>query len=410
MSEEALIVVGAGHAGSECAVQARASGWRGAITLIGDEKPLPYHRPPLSKAYLAGSADAASIALRAAAVYEDAGVNLLLGHKVQAIDRVRACVELDDGTSLPFGRLVIATGGRARQMDWSGGRAGRALNVHHVRTLADIDGLREGFVPGARLVLIGGGYIGLEVASVAAQAGLQVTILEGADRVLARVTAPVVSAFYEQVHRVAGVDVRTGVQVIGAHWDAGGERIVAVRSASGEEFDADMVIVGIGLVPNTELASAAGLEVNDGILVDSSLATSDPRILAIGDCARFHSALYDRSIRLESVGNALEQARSAAALLAGRPSPAPGVPWFWSDQFDLKLKMVGLSQGHDHVVIRGSIDSRSFSAFYLQGRRVLAADTVNRAADFVAAKRLVGEAVVVDDTMLRDERIPLKQL
>jgi 3-phenylpropionate/trans-cinnamate dioxygenase ferredoxin reductase subunit len=364
----------------------------------------------LSKAYLAGTADAASIALRAAAAYESARVELRLGTKVLAIDRERGCVALADGSALPFGRLVIATGGRARQMEWRGGRTGLALNAHQIRTLADIDGLREGFVPGARLVLIGGGYIGLEVAAVAAKAGLRVTVLEGADRVLARVTAPVMSEFYAGVHRAAGVDVRTGVQVAGARWDAGGDRIVAVQSASGEEFECDMVIVGIGLVPNTELASAAGLSVDDGILVDANLATSDPRILAIGDCARFHNALYGRSMRLESVGNALEQARSAAAQLSGKPVAAPGVPWFWSDQFDLKLKMAGLSHGYDRVVIRGSMESQSFSAFYLQGSRVLAVDSVNRMADFVAAKRLVGEAACVDEARLRDEAIPLKGL
>ena len=410
MSNEAMIVIGASHAGSECAVQAREAGWAGSITLIGDEPRLPYHRPPLSKAYLAGTADSASLALRPPAAYENARIDLQLGRRVEAIDRRQSRVQLVDGTSLPYERLVIAAGGRPRKVQWdtAGGRL--ASNVHYVRTESDIDGLRTGFMPGTKIVLIGGGYIGLEVAAVAIKAGLKVTVLEAAERVLARVTAPVVSSFYESVHRAAGVDVRTGVQVAGAEWNAKGDRIVAVRGASGEHFECDLVVAGIGLVPNTELASAAGLEVDDGILVDASLTTSDPRILAIGDCSRFYSSIYDRSIRLESVGNALDQARGAASSVAGKPCPAPSVPWFWSDQFDLKLKMAGLSQGHDQVVIRGAVESRSFSAFYLRGTRVLAADTVNRAADFVAAKRLIGQRVAVDAARLRDESTALKDL
>jgi 3-phenylpropionate/trans-cinnamate dioxygenase ferredoxin reductase subunit len=403
-----MIVIGAGHAGSECAVQAREAGWTGAITLIGDERQLPYHRPPLSKAYLAGTADAASIALRPAAAYEKAGVELLLGCRVEAIDRRQARVQLVDGASLPYGRLVLATGGRPRRVEWT--RSGDS-NVHYVRTQSDIDGLRVGFAPGARLVLVGGGYIGLEVAAVAVKAGLKVTVLETAGRVLSRVTAPAISSFYEAVHRAAGVDVRTGVQVSGVERSAAGDRVLALRCTSGERFDCDLVAIGVGLLPNTELASAAGLEVGDGILVDGKLATSDPCIFAIGDCARYDSPLYDRSIRLESVGNALEQARMAAAVLAGKPgAPTPAVPWFWSDQFDLKLKMVGLSQGHDRVVIRGSLTDRSFSAFYLQGSRVLAVDTVNRPADFVAAKRLVADRIPVADARLMDETQPLKSL
>jgi 3-phenylpropionate/trans-cinnamate dioxygenase ferredoxin reductase subunit len=410
MSNESLIVIGAGHAGSECAVQAREAGWLGPISLIGDEMQMPYHRPPLSKAYLAGTADASAIALRPATAYQKAGVELMLGRRVESIDRDRACVQLVGGESLTYDRLVIATGGRPRTLQWGVAESSRPVNVHYVRTQADIDGLRDRFVAGANLVLVGGGYIGLEIAAVAVKAGLQVTVLEAAERVLARVTAPVVSAFYEGVHRAAGVNVRTGVQVAGVEWSDAGDRVVALRSVAGERFESDLVVVGIGLLPNTELAAAAGLNVNDGILVDDCLTTSDPRILAIGDCTRFHSPLYDRSIRLESVGNALEQARTAAAVLAGKPAAAPGVPWFWSDQFDLKLKGAGLLQGHDRVVIRGSVEDRSFSCFYMQGPRVLAADTVNRPADFVAAKRLIADRVAVDDNRLHDPAVPLKSM
>jgi 3-phenylpropionate/trans-cinnamate dioxygenase ferredoxin reductase subunit len=406
-SPDVLLVVGAGHAGAELAVQARECGWAGRIVLVGDEPALPYHRPPLSKAYLAGEASLDTIALKSRATYDKARVEWQPGRHVAAIDRDTSTVRFADGGTLTYTRLALATGGRPRPLPAATGAAGQATNFHYLRTLADVDRMREGFQPGRRLTIVGGGYIGLEVAAVAVKCGLRVTLLEAAERVLARVTAPAVSAFYEQVHRAAGVDLRTGVQADRLVLDAS-SRVAQVHCSDGDEVATDIVIAGIGLLPNTELAAAAGLRVDDGILVDDSSRTSDPAIFAAGDCTRFMSALYGRSLRLESVPNALEQARCAAATLCGQERRHDGVPWFWSDQYDLKLKMVGLSQGHDRVVLRGSVAQRSFSAFYLKSTRVLAVDTVNRAPEFMLAKRLVAERLPVDPDRLADDGVPLK--
>ena len=409
-SDEVLIVVGAGHAGAELAVQAREAGWPGGIALVGDELALPYHRPPLSKGYLAGQAGLETLALKARATYDKAGVELIAGRRVNSIDCARSRVLFDDGGTMAYSRLALATGGRPRPLPAASEGASAADNFHYLRSLADVDSIRQRFVPGARLVIVGGGYVGLEVAAVAIKHGLKVTVLEAAARVLARVTEPRVSAFYEKVHRDAGVDLRVGVQVSGFELDRAGRLVTRVRCADGELVEADLVIAGIGQVPNTELAAAAGLAVDDGILVDACCRTSVPTIVAAGDCTRFDSALYGRSIRLESVPNALEQARCAAAALVGKERLHDGAPWFWSDQYDLKLKMVGLGQGHDRFVLRGSPEQRSFAAFYLQGNRVLAVDTVNRVPEFMLAKRLVAERVAVDPAQLADESVPLKTL
>jgi 3-phenylpropionate/trans-cinnamate dioxygenase ferredoxin reductase subunit len=402
-----LLVVGAGHAGAELAFHARECGWAGRIVLAGDEAALPYHRPPLSKAYLAGEAALETIALKSRAAYDKAQVEWQPGRRVSAIDRAASAVQFADGETLRYTCLALATGGRPRPLPAAAGRAGNAPNFHYLRTLADVDRIRADFQPGRRLAIIGGGYIGLEVAAVAVKHGLRVTLLEAAERVLARVTAPRVSAFYEQVHRAAGVDLRTGVQAERFGLDVAG-RIGEVHCVGGERIPADLVIAGIGLLPDTELAAAAGLEVDDGIVVDACSRTSDPAIFAAGDCTRLQSPLYGRRVRLESVPNALEQARCAAATLCGRERRYDAVPWFWSDQYDLRLKMVGLAQGHERFVLRGSIEQRSFSAFYLQGRRVLAVDTVNRIPEFMLAKRLVAERLPVDPERLADDSVPLK--
>jgi 3-phenylpropionate/trans-cinnamate dioxygenase ferredoxin reductase subunit len=406
--DDVLVVLGAGHAGAELAVQAREGGWPGRIVLIGEESALPYHRPPLSKSYLAGEALLDALALKSSATYEKAGVELMLGRRVAAVDRASASLSFEDGSDMPYSRLAFATGGRARPLPAAAAAAQAAENFHYLRSLADIDRIRPRFVAGSRLVIVGGGYVGLEVAAVAVKHGLKVVVLEAAARVLARVTAPRVSAFYEQVHREAGVDLRTGVQVDG--FDVDGRLVTQVHCSDGERVDADLVIAGIGLLPNTELAAAAGLAVDDGILVDAASRTSDPAILAAGDCTRYQSSLYGRSIRLESVPNALEQARCAAATLVGKERTHDSVPWFWSDQYDLKLKMVGLAQGHDHFLLRGSPAQHSFSAFYLKGDRILAVDTVNRVPEFIVAKRLVAEKIAVDAVRLADDTIPLKSL
>jgi 3-phenylpropionate/trans-cinnamate dioxygenase ferredoxin reductase subunit len=402
------VIVGAGHGGAELSVALRDQGWEGRIVLIGDEAGTPYHRPPLSKAFLAGETAEGGFLLRGEAAYEKAGVERWAQARVESIDRASHRVQLTDGRAIEYTKLALATGGRARHLPPSLLPSG-SPNAHVLRTLADAKGLRDQMLPGARLVVVGAGYVGLETAASAIKLGLKVTVLEALPRVLARVTAPEISGFYEAAHRAAGVDLRTGVEITAFEQDASG-KVLAVQLSDGSRVDVDLLLVGIGQEPNVELATACGLRVGNGILVDEHTLTSDPDIVAIGDCSNHPSSLYGRRQRLESVPNALEQARTAAATMCGKHKIYDSVPWFWSDQYDLKLKMVGLSQGYDRVVLRGDPQQRNFSAFYLQGKRIIAVDTVNRAQDFMAAKRLVGEKIEVDPAVIADEAVALKSL
>lgn len=408
--DDKLLIVGAGHAGAELAVTARQLGWTGRIDLIGDEGGLPYQRPPLSKAYLHGAATLDALELRPAAAYAAAKVHVHAGVRLLGIDRVARTVQLDDGRVMPYTKLALCTGGRPRPLVLPGLSAdARPRNLHYLRTLADADAIRAGLGDGVRLVVVGGGYVGLELAASARKFGAEVTVLEALPRVLARVTGAQVAAFYEDVHREAGVQLRTGFIVARAELADDGA-IAALIGVSGERIAADIVVAGIGMLPNVELAEGAGLEVDGGIVVDELSLTSDPDIVAAGDCTVHHSALYGRRIRLESVPNALEQARAAASLLCGTPKPNRAVPWFWSDQYALKLQMVGLSQGHDNCVLRGELASRRFVAFYIKAGVVIAADAVGRPADFMVAKRLVAAGLPVDAARLADDMVPLKDL
>jgi 3-phenylpropionate/trans-cinnamate dioxygenase ferredoxin reductase subunit len=403
-----LLIVGAGHAGSELAVAARQAGWAGPITLLGEEQRLPYHRPPLSKAFLCGKADADSLLLRPQGAYDLAGVTLRLGARMEHIDRAAHRIMLADGTQLPYAKLALCTGGRPRPLVCQGVDAAQPpANLLYLRTQADAEAIRALLKPGARLVVIGGGYVGLEVAASALALGASVTLLEAQPRVLARVAGPALSGFYEGVHRAAGVDLRCGVAVSRVETERG--LITAVHCADGARFPADVVVAGLGMLVNVEAAREAGLAEEGGIPVDENACTRDPDIVAAGDCTLHHSALYGRRLRLESVPNALEQARAAAGWLGGKPKPYRSVPWFWSDQYDLKLQMAGLSQGYDRCVLRGAPDKKSFSAFYLQGDRVLAVDAVNRPADFMLAKRLLANPLHAR-AGLADESLALKDL
>ena len=403
------IIIGAGHAGGELAIALRNEGWEGRILLLGEEAHLPYHRPPLSKAYLAGSVEKSSLSIRPQMAYDKANVEFIGGVRVSRIDRANQRLELADGSQLAYDRLAIATGGRPRPLSVPNAAvAERCANFHYLRTLDDVEQIRAQLAPGKRLAIVGGGYIGLEVAASAIAQGLQVTVLEALPRVLQRVTAAELSAYYERKHREAGVDIRTGVQV--ADLEVTGDTVTAVLCADGSRLAADLVVVGIGLLANTELAAEAGLQVDNGILVDEHAQTSDPHIYAAGDCTNHPNALLGRRLRLESVPNALEQSRVAAANMAGKTKTYASVPWFWSDQYELKLKMVGLAEGFERLVLRGDPATDSFSAFYLKGDKVLAADTVNRPQDFIAAKRLVAEGIAVTDAQLADDSQPLKEL
>lgn len=400
-----VLIVGAGQAGGETAGELRRLGFAGEITLLGDEPQVPYRRPPLSKAFLAGTATQESLYVTPLAALEKARIRFIGGIRAERIDCAARKVELKDGRSLVYDKLVLATGGRARSLTILGADK---PNVLPLRSIADVEALHRFFQPGQRAVIVGGGFIGLEVAAVAVKHGLRVTVLEGLPRVLARVTSPEVSAFFERVHREAGVDLRTGVQI--GHFE-GDAAVEAVVLADGTRIAADFVVVGIGQLPNGELADAAGIAVDNGIVVDEFCRTSDPDIYAVGDCASHPNKMYGRRLRLESVQNAVEQGRAAAASILGKAQPYDIAPWFWSDQYDLKLQMVGLSAGFQTLVLRGDPAGRSFAAFYLDGDgRVIAADAVNRPQDFMFAKKVVSARGKVDVNQLRDEALPLKQL
>jgi 3-phenylpropionate/trans-cinnamate dioxygenase ferredoxin reductase subunit len=403
-----VIVIGAGQAGGDVVTQLRQNGFSGDLILIGDEPHLPYLRPPLSKAFLAGEVTAESLQTKGAAAYEKAGVTVRTGTRATAIDRHEKRISLENGEVLAYGHLVLATGGRPRVMNVPGAAL---KNIFCLRTIADVVALRAAFLPGRRVVIVGGGYIGLEVASIAVKQGLDVTVLEGAPRVLVRVTSPEMSAFYQRVHQREGVKIRTGIAVSGFVPDPSGDSVAAVACGEAETVPADLVIVGIGLIPNTELGETAGLLVDNGIVVNHQAQTSDPHIYAIGDCAAHaHHEFLKRKVRLESVPNATEQARVAAASICGTTVPPASPPWFWSDQYKLKLQMVGLSDGYDEVVLRGDPDSESFIALYLKNGEVIAADAVNRIADFMTAKRLVADRKAIPPTALADESEPLKTI
>jgi 3-phenylpropionate/trans-cinnamate dioxygenase ferredoxin reductase subunit len=402
---ESVVIVGAGQAGCDLTTALRQQGYEGKIILIGEEPKIPYRRPPLSKAYLSGEMETEALYIKPLKTYEKQNVDVRTSVKAVSIDRKAHTVTLDNGETLNYSKLVLTMGGRARRLPLPGAEK---PNVHYVRTHKDITHLKEQFKPGKRLVIVGGGYIGLEAAAVGIKKGLQVTLVEAMPRLLARVTGPELSAYYDTVHRSRGVDIKLGSGVEAVE---GGDNVDTVVLQDGSRIPADLLIVGIGLIANTELAEAAGLAVDPGgILVDQFARTSDPDILAAGDCTNHENGFLKRRIRIESVPNASEQARVAAATICGKEVPHDSVPWFWSDQYDLKLQMVGINQGYEHVVVRGNMAENNFSAFYLKDGVIIAVDTVNRPKDFMVGKKLVAERVKADAAVLRDESIELKSL
>lgn len=395
MTSGRALIVGASHAGAQLAASLRQEGWAGEVVVIGDEAALPYQRPPLSKAYLAGKSSLQELAIRKAEFYEKQKIRLLRA-TVTEIDRAAGQVVLGDGQTLAYDGLALCTGGRARPLAVPGIDL---PGVFYLRAFADVEAIREAAASGRRAVIVGGGYIGLETAASLRALGLEVTVLEATERVLERVTAAEVSMFYERIHRDAGVVVRTGALVEAV---AGDGRAREVVLAGGERIPADLVIVGVGLVPNTELASEAGLQVEDGVVIDDFASTSDPKIVAAGDCAIHHISRYGRRVRLESVPSAGEQAKAAAATLCGKERPISALPWFWSDQYDLKLQIAGLNTGYDEIVLSGDpARDRDFTCYYLKRGRLLAADCVNRPRDFMKAKRALGQGLDVDRAELQ---------
>jgi 3-phenylpropionate/trans-cinnamate dioxygenase ferredoxin reductase subunit len=400
---ERIVVIGAGQAGAQAVASLRGEGFAGAIVLVGDEPFAPYQRPPLSKAYLSGAMERERLFLKPEAFYREAHCETMLGLAATAIERADKRVRLSDGRSMSYDKLLLTTGSRVRRFKVPGAELPGAF---YLRGIADVDAMRPYFAAGARLAIVGAGYIGLEVAAVARKLGLEVTVFEALDRVMARAVSRPLSEFYEKVHRDAGIrfHLNTAVEAF-----EGTDRIEAVR-AGGVRHEADFALVGIGIVPNVELAQDAGLSCNDGIVVDQHCScTDDPSIFAAGDCTQ-HTGRDGRSIRLECVQNAIDQAKHAALAMLGKPVPYREVPWFWSDQYDLKLQIAGLAWPGDTLVMRGSPEARKFAVFHLRNGAVAAVEAVNAAPEYLVGRKLIAEGTPVPAERLADSAIPMKNI
>lgn len=395
MSDPHTLIIGASHAGAQAAVSLRQAGYSGRITLLGEETVAPYHRPPLSKDYLSGDRGESDILLRPAESYAASDIELRLGVRAGAIDRSAKTVQTHDGAHMLYDTLILATGARVRRLPIPGAES---HHVFYLRDSRDVDAIRARVAPGRRAVIIGGGYIGLETAASLRKRGMDVTLLEAQPRILARVTSETMSDFYRRVHTEEGVEI---VEDCFASAIVENGEALTVNTACGRRYDAHMVIIGIGVIPNTELAEFAGLEIADGISVNDFCQTSDPHIYAIGDVSWHYNPLYGRHLRLESVPNATDQAKIAAAHITGNPKPYNALPWFWSDQFDLKLQIAGLSDGYNDMVVRGNLGAgRSGAAYYFADDRLLAVDAVNAPRDFMTAKMAISKGKTLDKAKL----------
>ncbi|HEU4960306.1 MAG TPA: FAD-dependent oxidoreductase [Sphingomonas sp.] len=401
-----VLIVGAGHAGAQAAIALRQAGYPGSIALLGDEPELPYERPPLSKDYLSGEKEFARLLIRPADFWTNRDIAMLPGRRVVEVDAGAHLVRCADGDTIGYGQLVWAAGGSPRRLECAGHDL---AGVHTVRTRQDVDRMRAELPRSSHAVVIGGGYIGLEAAAVLRKLDKQVTLVEALDRLLARVTGEALSRFYAAEHRAHGVDLRFGTAVDRIEGQDG--RVAGVRLADGSAVACDMVVVGIGIVPAVAPLLAAGAEGGNGVKVDAQCRTSLADVFAVGDCALHANRFAGGAlIRLESVQNATDQATVAAKTIAGQDAVYEAVPWFWSNQYDLKLQTVGLSLGHDQAVIRGDPDGRSFSVVYLKEGGVVAVDCVNATRDYVQGRRLVTDRAVIAAEQLSDTSVPLKEL
>lgn len=400
------IIVGASHAGAELALTLRKEGWQDPIVVIGDEPYLPYHRPPLSKKFLVSDQDVDDILIRKCDFFEKISVIFQLDTRVIEIDRSNKMVTLGNGEILSYHKLALCTGSRVRKLSLPGCEL---QGIHYLRSIDDATAIKCAVKPKCKAVIVGGGYVGLEIAASLNQLGVHVTILEMEARVLKRVTAQEVSDFFTRIHAEEGVKIECNKSVTSFIGKDSFVNCVACRD--GTHYDADFVIVGIGVLPNIELAEAAGLEVDNGIVVDNFACTSDADIVSAGDCTNHPNQLLDRRLRLESVPNALEQARTAASFLCSRRRPYASVPWFWSDQYDIKLQIVGLKAGYDEKVVRGDHSSgRSFVVFYFKERSLVSAECVNRPKEFLLMKHAMAKGLKVDIALLADETVAVKDL
>ncbi len=396
-----IVIIGAGHAAGQAAASLRQAKFEGPITIIGDEAHVPYQRPPLSKQYLAGTQLADKVYLRAEKFYADKDIQLMLDTRATQIDPSTKTINLDNGETIAYEKLLISTGSRPRKLSIEGSDLS---GIHYLRTMDDVDGIRADVKPGANLVIVGGGYIGLEVAAVGIELGMNVHVLEMEERILQRVTTPEMSAYYHKLHTDRGVHIHTQTGVTGFSGNDSVEKVLC----GDENFDADIVIVGIGIIPNIEIAEEAGIHCDNGIVVDDHCRTSDPDIYAAGDCTNHPNPLMNKRLRLESVPNAMDQARVSTANMLGDDKVYAAIPWFWSDQYELKLQMVGFSADGDSQVLRGDMDTHQFAIFYLKEGKVVAADAVNSPKEFMLCKQMIGKSA--DPAQLANPETDLKSL
>jgi 3-phenylpropionate/trans-cinnamate dioxygenase ferredoxin reductase subunit len=399
------VIVGTGQAGFQTAASLRTEGYAEPITLIGEEPQIPYQRPPLSKSFALGQQDLESIQLRPQNFYQDRRIELLAGQRVSAIDRSGRAVRLESGRRIPYEKLVLAVGSRNRKLPVPGAELD---GVVYLRSLEEATAIRDRLKDAEEVVVIGGGFIGLELAAVARTLGKAVTVLEVLPRLMSRAVAPIISEFYRELHTAKGARVVCGATVARIQGRGGKAESVALGDES--QLRADLVVVGVGVVPNMELARDAGLRTGNGIVVDEYLQTEDENVFAIGDCVEFLCVFAGARIRLESVQNAADQAQSAASTIAGRRNRYTALPWFWSDQYDLKLQMAGISHGHDRIVTRGSAEAQKLSVFYFQGGRLMAIDSINRPMDHMIGRKLMAAGARVTPEEAADESVDLKKL
>jgi len=383
--QEEIVIIGAGQAGAQVAQSLRQGGFEGPLRLIGDEPHPPYQRPPLSKKFLAGEIGAEGLWLRPPAFFTTNKIDHIPNTRVVAIDRGAKRLNLENGDTLPYGKLVLATGTNARFLTLEGADK---KGVVTLRSIADVDVIRDLLAASNRIVIIGAGYIGLEVAAVAKALGKNVSVIEAQDRPMKRVVSESVSAYFTKLHQTNGIDLRlnTGIEAI-----EGDDAVSGVKLSNGEVVPAELVLVAVGAEPNDALATEAGLETDNGILVDGCGQTSDPDIFAAGDCTRFYSNRYQRSVRMESVQNAIDQAKTVAQALLGEDVDYDPLPWFWSDQYDIKLQIAGLSEGYDDTKVVGSTENSKFYVAYLKGEQLIAVDSINSPRSHMMARRVIGE-------------------
>jgi 3-phenylpropionate/trans-cinnamate dioxygenase ferredoxin reductase subunit len=397
-----ILIIGGGQAGAQAIDTLRREGFEGRIVLVSEERELPYQRPPLSKKFLAGELAAERLPFRHQAFYDEHRIELKLGIRAVRLDPAARRVALSNGEEVAYDRLLLCLGAISRQLTCPGSEL---PGVHYLREISDVPGIQEGLKPGARTVIIGGGYIGLETAATARKMGCAVTVLEMADRVMNRVVASNVSEYFAHEHRSQGIKLICNTRVVRLD---GGARVERVICADGSIHEADTLVVGVGAVANMQLAAEAGLGCENGIVVDEYCRTTDAAIYAAGDCTYHPSLRFDMRVRLESVDNAFEQAKTAALNILGRPTVHDRVPWFWSDQFDNKLLIVGLSQGHDQQVTRGDPATRCFTVCYLKGGELLAVEAINHPKDYMAARKLIAERARPDPDKLADPTVAMK--